>query len=429
MAKPVPPPPDQSTIPSQPPIPPTPEISSPAEDAAADAVKLRPPPLTAAEIGEGTRIAIMLPLSGRDADLGASMLRAAQLALFDIAGEQFILMPYDTEGDPDHARIAAAGAVRDGARLILGPLFSASVRAAAPVARAAGVNLVPFSNNRNVAGDGVFIVGLMPGDQVRRVIRYAASRGHLRFAALAPDTAYGRQVVEDAQIVASGMGGVLSMVEFFAADGSDLDATVRRLGRYDTRRNALLAQRKTLKSNGGAASTRRLARLKGVETLGEVGFDALLVPVGGARLKQIAALLPFYDIETSRTRLLGVSSWLTPGLGREPPLVGAWFAASRTEAGLDFERRYKELYGATPHDLAALAYDATALAAVLARGENGGDFSDIALTSPNGFAGTAGIFRFQANGQVQRGLAVLEVEPWQFREVSPSPETFEALSN
>jgi ABC-type branched-subunit amino acid transport system substrate-binding protein len=338
-------------------------------------------------------------------------------------------MPYDTEGNPESARAAAQGAVRDGARLILGPLFSASVRAASPVARAAGVNLVPFSNNRDVAGNGVFIIGLMPSDQIRRVIRYAASRGHLRFAALAPDSAYGRQVVESARNAAADIGGVLSHVELFAPDGSDLDAVIRRLGRYDDRRSALLSQRKTLKGDAHPNAARRLARLKGVETLGEVGFDALLVPVGGERLKQIAALLPYYDIETSRTRLLGVSSWLTPGLGREPPLVGAWFAAPRTEAGSDFERRYRELYGVAPHDLAALAYDATALAAVLARGENGGDFSDIALTSPNGFAGTAGIFRFQANGQVQRGLAVLEVEPWRFREVSPSPETFEALSN
>lgn len=108
-AKPVTPPPDRSAIPSQPPIPTTPEISSPPEDDRSDAVTLRPPPLTAAEIGEGTRIALMLPLSGDDADLGASMLRAAQLALFDIAGENFILMPYDTEGDPDRARIAEIG--------------------------------------------------------------------------------------------------------------------------------------------------------------------------------------------------------------------------------------------------------------------------------------------------------------------------------
>jgi len=388
-----------------------------------------PPIGLPADYGDGTRIALLLPLTGRDAGLGASMLRAAQLALFDIASDSLILMPYDTGGSPIRARTVAEKAVRDGARLILGPLFSESVRAAAPVARAAGINLIPFSNNREVAQNGTFIMGLLPSDQIRRVISYAGSRGHLRFAALVPNSAYGRLVVQEAQDAAASIGGILSHVEYFAVDGSDLALTVRKIGRYDDRRKALLSRRRFLKNRQDSDSVRELELLKSVETIGDVEFDALLVPVGGARLKQIAALLPFYDIESSRIRLLGVSSWLTPGLGRERPLVGAWFAAPRSDAGLDFARRYRKLYRLAPHDLATLAYDAMALAAVLDRGENGGDFSDIALTSPNGFSGTAGIFRFHENGQVQRGLAVLEVGPKRFREISPSPKTFQALGN
>lgn len=353
------------------------------------------------------------------------MLRAAQVALFDIAGEDFLLMPYDTAGKPDTAREAAKVALAHGARLILGPLFSESVLAVAPVVRAAGVNLVAFSNNRTIAGERIFVIGLLPRGQISRVVSYARSRGHLRFAALVPDSAYGRRVVENLRESAATGGGVLGHVEYFAADGSDLNDAVRRLGKYDARRGALKERRKTL---AGAADRRTLDRLKGADTFGEVGFDALLVPVGGARLKQIAALLPFYDVNTSKIRLLGVSSWLAPGLGREPPLVGAWFASPQTEAGADFEKRYRELYGEAAHELAPLAYDATALAAVLARAEGGGDFSTAALTSPNGYAGTAGIFRFLSSGEVQRGLAVLEVEPWRLRMVSPSPETFESLS-
>ena len=91
-----------SPTPTRPPAPvhPDPTAAVPVQGA----VTLRPPPLRAADIGDGMRIALMLPLSGRDADLGASMLRAAQLALFDIAGSDFILMPYDTAGDPARAR-------------------------------------------------------------------------------------------------------------------------------------------------------------------------------------------------------------------------------------------------------------------------------------------------------------------------------------
>ena len=147
---------------------------------------------------------------------------------------------------------------------------------------------------------------------------------------------------------------------------------------------------------------------------------------------QIAAHLPFFDVDTSKVQLLGMGSWKTAGLGREPALVGAWFAAPVTNARANFEHRYRELYGEAPDPLAVLAYDATALAAVLARASDGARFSTETLTSANGFAGASSIFRFLPNGDVQRGLAILEVEPWGFGIRSPSPDSFdkfEALSN
>ena len=74
----------------------------------------------------------------------------------------------------------------------------------------------------------------------------------------------------------------------------------------------------------------------------------------------------------------------------------------------------------------------TLMAAVLARAANGARFDTETLTSANGFAGAGSIFRFLPNGEVQRSLAILEVEPWGFGIRSPSPESFEtfkALSN
>jgi hypothetical protein len=65
-----------------------------------------------------------------------------------------------------------------------------------------------------------------------------------------------------------------------------------------------------------------------------------------------------------------------------------------------------------------------ALAAVLAQSA---DFSDAAITNPNGFSGLDGIFRFRANGLVQRGLAVLQVQRGGNTIIDPAPQTFQAL--
>jgi ABC-type branched-subunit amino acid transport system substrate-binding protein len=156
-------------------------------------------------------------------------------------------------------------------------------------------------------------------------------------------------------------------------------------------------------------------------------FDALLLPEGGARLKQIAAQVRAAGGNAKPVQLLGSGLWDTPEIGGDPALVGGWFASSPPEARQEFERRYNATYGHNPPRLASLGYDAAALAAVLARGQAGEPFSQQAILNPSGFTGVDGLFRFTPNGLVQRGLAVLQVEPQGASVVSPAPQSFQDL--
>ncbi|TAN71545.1 MAG: penicillin-binding protein activator, partial [Magnetospirillum sp.] len=73
--------------------------------------------------------------------------------------------------------------------------------------------------------------------------------------------------------------------------------------------------------------------------------------------------------------------------------------------------------------ISGIAYDASALAAALAR--NGfGDYGSASLQNPNGFAGVDGIFRLLPSGVAERGLTVKEISPQGTREVAPAPTAF-----
>ncbi|MEQ8194612.1 MAG: hypothetical protein RIB59_09005 [Rhodospirillales bacterium] len=134
--------------------------------------------------------------------------------------------------------------------------------------------------------------------------------------------------------------------------------------------------------------------------------------------------------------MLGTGQWDEPGIGREPALVGGWYAAPPPDSRANFEAQYRQTYGELPPRLATLAYDATALATVLARGTNEGgdaaetgipggpDFSFKALTTPSGFAGRDGIFRLLPDGLPERGLSVLQVGPRENKVISPAPDSF-----
>lgn len=378
------------------------------------------------------RIGLLLPLTENRALLsadrlraGQDMLNAVQLALFDFANEHFEVVIHDTKGTAAGAANAVDLAIEDGASLILGPLLAASVRAAAPAARAAGANVIAFSSDRAVAGDGVYTMGFLPEDEVERVVAYALGRGLRRFAALAPDTAYGRAVTAALRDAAEAGGGVIGQIQFYAPDVRDFKATIKNLANYDARRGALVAQRRDLEGRpDDEVAQRALQRLERLQTIGELPFDALFLGGGGKRLQEMAAFLPFYDVDPAKIRMLGTRQWDVPGIGAEPALFGGWYAAPPPANRAEFETRYAATYGAKPHRLATIAYDALALAATLARTEGGADFSAAALTQRSGFAGHDGIFRFLPNGTAERGLAVLEVGPRAGTVVSPAPRTF-----
>ncbi|MCW9032866.1 MAG: penicillin-binding protein activator [Rhodospirillales bacterium] len=370
------------------------------------------------------RVGLLLPTSGTNARWGRDLLNAAQLALFDFGKPGFELLIHDTKGTPEGAAEAADQALEEGASLILGPLLSSSVQAVSPMAQQAGVNVLAFSNNQAALAENVYLLGFMPSEEVKRVVSYAASRGITNFAVLGPDNAYGRTILQAARDAVENSGGNLTQVSLYDPYLTDFNNTIRSLADYDTRRANLLTQREKLEARPGEVAERALKRLENLQTIGELPFEALLIAAGGKQLQSIAALLPFYDIDPNKVRMLGTGQWDVAGIGTEPALIGGWYAAPQPEARQRFIAHFKEAYGRQPSRLATLAYDSVALSAVLGRQGNSENFSTSVLTSASGFAGRDGIFRFTHSGTNERGLAVMEVQNRTVKVVSPSPDSF-----
>ncbi|MCR9071005.1 MAG: penicillin-binding protein activator [Alphaproteobacteria bacterium] len=342
------------------------------------------------------KVALLVPLTGRATEVGKALRNAAELALFDIADDDFTLAFYDTASSPQMAAEAAQNAIAEGADLIVGPLFSESAKAVAPVARAANVPVLAFSNDRTAAGDGVWILGLLPGEQVERVIRYAAANGFARIGVLAPSNAYGFTVVEAARQSAARAGAAITRTQSYTPGSPSLSETVQRFA----------------------------------ATAGDTfPYDAVLVPEGGQSILNVAPLMAYYDIDPKEVKYLGTALWADRALSREPTLLGGWFAAPDPAMRQGFVDRYRAVYGTAPHGLASLSYDAVGLTAVLARQTDDAPFAFENLTQPSGFAGADGLFRLLPDGTNQRGLAVLRVTENGFRSIDPAPQSFSPAIN
>jgi len=349
-------------------------------------------------------VALLVPLSGANAELGQAMLDAAELALFEASDDRLTLLPRDTGGTAEGAANAARAVVGEGARLILGPLLAAEVQAVKPLARDAHLNIIAFSTVTELAGGNTFLIGFLPRQEVVREVGQARDRGVTRFAALAPDSPYGHLMADALRDVASASGATTTRVEFYDPRAGDTAPAVQRL------------------MPGGAAAAGVAAA-----AVAPLSFDALLLPEGGARLKQLAREVKAAEADAKPVQLLGSGLWDVPDIGTEPALAGGWFAAAPPEARRVFAQHFQAVYGRDPPRLASLGYDAAALAGVLSRSTDAEPFSQQAILNPSGFTGVDGLFRFTPSGLVQRGLAVLEVEPQGNVVISPAPQTFQDL--
>jgi branched-chain amino acid transport system substrate-binding protein len=327
------------------------------------------------------KVGLLLPLSGKNAALGKSFQDAAQLAVNDLSADNFELIPKDSGANAGDLSRAVNDAMGEGAQLIIGPIFSDRVADVKTVV-AGKVPVLALSNDANVAGNGTYVLGFSPAQQVQRALRYAADKGVSRIAILAPSSIYGDIVVNAAN--ASGM-------------------TIVETQRYTS-------DKASIKKAVAAISAKR----------GDI--QAIVLPEGGATLGLVAAELTTVALSAHDMSIIGTGLWDEQNVQQYPVLIGGFYAAPDPTSRAKFVSHYQKVYGAKPVRLATLAYDATALAAVMAR--RGQSYDESSLTNPNGFAGLDGLFRLTAQGIAERGLAVLEVTASGAKVVSDAPKSF-----
>jgi ABC-type branched-subunit amino acid transport system substrate-binding protein len=342
-----------------------------------------------AAVGAGqVKVGLILPLSaaGNAGVAALSMKNAAEMALEEFKNPNIQLLIKDDAGSPQGASAGAQQAVSEGAEVILGPLFAASVPAVAQVTRSRGISVIAFSTDSSIAGRGVYLLSFLPESDVNRIVDYSAGIGKRSYAALVPDNAYGN-VVEAAFKQAVGRKGRVVAFEKYSGDRS--------------------------------TPARAVASMLG-------SADALMIADDGDSVVATADALTAAGSNLRNIQMLGTGLWDNPRVFASQSLQGGLYAAPDPSGFRAFSARYRTRFGSDPVRTATLAYDAVALMAALARTQGPSRFAPETLTNPSGFAGIDGLFRFRSDGTNERGLAVMKVTTGGGVAVAGSPKSFGA---
>jgi ABC-type branched-subunit amino acid transport system substrate-binding protein len=325
-----------------------------------------------------------------DALLASSLENAARLAMADLNGVTIDLRVYQTGGNPAQAQAMAVKAIDEGAQIILGPVFAQEANAAGVAAAGRGISVLAFSNNTEIAGGNVFVLGPTFENTARRLAGYAVRQGKNRI-----------MIVHDRNT--AGELGKAAIQKGVAGAGGSVVA----VSSYEFSQNGV---------TGAAPGI--------VKTAKDTGATAIFLTADTAgALPLLSQALVDNGMDRTTTKFLGLTRWDIPTATLSLPGVqGGWFAMPDPALYAQFQSRYQSAYGSSPHPIAGLAYDGIAAIGALAR--SGKDLGARGLTQGAGFVGVTGIFRLRSDGTNERGLAIAEIRNNQVFVIDAAPRSF-----
>lgn len=340
-------------------------------------------------------VALLVPSgSGSAGDdlLARSLENAAKLAISDLGNVRIDLRVYSTGGKPAGAQAAAIKAVDEGAKIILGPVFAQNANAAGVAVASRGVNVLSFSNNPDIAGGNVFVLGPTFQNTANRLASFAVGQSKRNIMVVNDRTAageIGRVAIERG--VANAGGSVVARVD------------------YEFSQNGIIS---------AAPQIAAQVRNSGAQAVFMTADTAGALPL-------LTQLLRDNRIDPSVAQFMGLTRWDIPAATLSLPGVqGGWFAMPDPGLYQQFQGRYQAAFGNAPHPIAGLAYDGIAAIGALVKQGNSGALTSQALTQGSGFVGVNGIFRLRSDGTNDRGLAVAQIRNNQVVIIDAAPRSF-----
>lgn len=345
--------------------------------------------------GQPVKVALLVPGGTGNPNvetLARSLKNAARMAAADAQGANIDLSIYDTGGNTQQAVARANAAADAGAKIIVGPLYAEAANAVGAAMMPRNINVLSFSNNTEVAGGNVFVMGTNFGNIADRLVGYGVRQGKRNVYVVAEDDVAGQ------------------------IGGRAIEAAIARNG-------ARLAGR----SNHPVSVTGIDSVAPQITAAAKSGqVDAIFMTANHqAVLPYLTEKLAAAGVTSQVTQFMGLTRWDEPRSRMTlQQIQNGWFAIPDQRLAQQFNARYQAAYGEAPHALAPLAYDSIAAIASQVRAGKRNAVTTSGLTQNSGFAGVGGVFRLRPDRTAERGLAVATIRNNQLVILDPAPRGF-----
>ena len=357
---------------------------------------------------EKIKIGLLVPLTGKDSEIGQSIIKSTRLAINKINNISIKIIPKDTKSSPEDTLKAAKQLQKLGVKIIIGPVFNKNLIYLNEIP---GVTFLSLTNKNSNGAKNIINAGINATSQLNAIKKFLELNEIKKTIFLTPDVNYKSEIKKAIS------NSKIKIIEnyIYNTDPTKLTQQIEKITRYNIRKQNLVDEIERLEKSDQNNKERLIERLKKKDTLGGVGFDSIIIADFDESLKSITTSLLYTDISPKEKYFITLNQWFDESLLKETSSQPLYFPSINKKNYEDFSLEYFQKFHQYPNQLSFLSFDLVGLVYYLIL-QNNLAIDEKIFTRKTLFKGKIGIFEIK-NNKINHILNFYKVENDEFKKI------------
>ena len=357
---------------------------------------------------EKIMIGLLVPLTGKNSEIGQSIIKSTRLAINKINNSSIEIVPRDTKSTPADTLRAAKELGELGIKIIIGPVFNKNQ---AYLNELKEITFISLTNKGGNKSKNIINAGINATSQLNTIKKFLELKKIKKTIFLTPDVNYKNEIRK--AISASKIKILKNYI--YDTDPTKLTQQIEKITLYDIRKQNLEDEILRLEKSNQNNKERLIEKLKMRDTLGNVKFDSIIIADFDESLKSVTTSLLYTDISPEEKYLITLNQWFDKSLLKEKSSQSLYFPSINKKNYEDFSTEYFEKYNQYPNQLSFLSFDLVGLVYYLIL-QNNSIVDKKMFTKKTLFRGKVGDFEIKDN-RINHILNFYKVENEEFKKI------------
>jgi hypothetical protein len=303
---------------------------------------------------EKIKIGLLVPLTGKNFEIGQSIVKSTQLAINKIDNSLIEIIPKDTASDPSKSLRSAKELHELGVKIIIGPVFNTNL---VYLDELKDVTFLSLTNKTNNEAKNIINAGINATSQLNAIKKFITLNEIKKTIFLTPDVNYKNEV--NKAITNSKIKILENYI--YNTDPTKLTHQIEKITNYHRRKQNLEDEIIRLEKSDQNNKERLIENLRKKDTLGSVKFDSLIIADFDESLKSVTTSLLYTDISPKKKYFITLNQWFDESLLKETSSQPLYFPSINKKNYENFSLIYYEKFKQYPNQLSFLSFDLVGL--------------------------------------------------------------------